>query len=313
MFRQSTFASIAPWMLLVCLCGAKVLAQNPEPAATAYDAVWAKLKEPLANRQYGAARDLLDNAAKSASLSGFQPVIAEDERDIGLLEELKKRVIQRCRGFQTGATVEVGSVAYEFIRFESDLTGDRLILKTLGNGRETERTLEQLPAKTWVALVISELGSTAENKYLIGVFHAVDKTGDRDEARKLLSAAAADGQQVSRWLERLAEKPEEARTPLTKAEKVQDPIVGTWRVVIGEGKREKAANVMFRPGGTTNLPGSKWLFDATTATYTVTLPHGGTAKVQLDPSQNGFRGRNAAGNPVRGVREADKSNQSRGK
>jgi hypothetical protein len=311
MFSQFAITLNVVWMLSLCAFGSETLAQQPEPQPSAYDAIWEKLKEPLANRQYGAARELLEAAAKSAESSGFQERIAEDDRDISLLQGLKTQVVQRCRGFQTGATVEIGSVAYEFVRFESDLTGDRLVLRMRGSGRETERALEQVPARSWVSLAVAELEPTAENRYVIGIFYAVDRTGDRAEARKLLSAAAADGQQVGRWLARLDEPLKETKTPVTRSEDSQDPIVGTWRVVVGEGKHARGFSVIIKPRGTTNLSGSRWLLDETTGTYTLTLRNGATARVRLDPAQSVFHGRNARGDLVRGVRQVGKFDNAR--
>jgi hypothetical protein len=273
---------------------------DEQKEVSAYDALWAKVAPRIAARDYLSASALLKNAQRDQALAQALELITADDQDIHRLVGLKKRVQDKCRGFTAGDNVLIGGGNYLLVRFLDDDKGERLVVKLKSDGPEREFYLEKLPPKTWFGLVEQDLAADADTKYLKGLFHAADRDGDREIARRHLKDTIATHPQALRWLERLDAV---AKLEMEKKKEAgKEPIVGRWRFVAFEGNSSKVivtSNITLLPKGR-GEGGVSWRVDAD-GTYVINRP-GGTIRVEIDDTGETFTGHSAQGNKCKGTR-----------
>lgn len=287
--------------LIILLFAANISANAQD---TAYDRLWKSVAEVLQDRNYGTARELLERESRLPTLVQFQQEIALDDHDCHLLLELKEKVIKRCQEFRPGEILTIGGLKYEFVRFDNNAKGEQLVLKFAGSNRENVKPLNTMNAVSWASLLDGNLPPTPSNRYVLGVFHAVDRTGDRQLARRFLSDAAGNNIDVKRWITRLERMEGKVRVepPKPAPPPPPDPIAGSWRAAIKNGKKTESKNWTLNADGTT-ASGGKWT-NRGNGNYTITFAFGQTVELELKPDGTTLVGRFANGNHVRADRQA---------
>lgn len=269
-----------------------------------YDQVWQQVSQLLAVREYSSAAEVIEDAEQDSDLKSFRDRLALDRKDIERLQYLAAQVREQASKLKPGDPLKVGSTEYKVVRFVTDAAGDRLELESSTSSSKTEKALAQLDPKSWLALAQPKLTTSAEDRYIVGMFQASVEHGDRKAARQALNLAATDKISVTHWTARIdaeAQAIEDERD--AKKAALDDKILGTWRMVIGEGKGERRINITFRPRGKTDNQTSTWR-KAGEDRYVLSAPKGGTAHFKLGPKGEGFKGTLANGTPVKGFRQA---------
>ncbi|MEK6262732.1 MAG: hypothetical protein AABP62_29395, partial [Planctomycetota bacterium] len=225
-------------------------ADDKEAGETPYATLWSQVEQLLEDREYGSAADLIADAETDPDLASFKTQLATDRKDVDVLQRFAKLVKDQAVGLKAGAPLKVGAIDYTVVEFIDDAKGERLVLTTAKNPARVEKTLTELDYRTWIELTQSKLSTSAEDRYMLGVYLAACN-GNRKEARQTLNLAAADGKSVSHWTARL--DAEAQATEAAKAAKKairDDPVLGTWRIVIGDqGKPQRLVNSTFRADG----------------------------------------------------------------
>lgn len=272
-------------------------------ALSPYDRLWRQISQLLEVREYRAALEVISDGETDPDLKAFKERLEVDRRDIQALQRLPMLVKEHFEKLNAGDPVKIGNVEYRFGRFVADAQGERIIVEAAGNSSPVEKGLNQLDPKSWLALAQSGLSTSAEDRYLVGMFHASVEHGDRKAARQALNLAA-EKVPVTHWIARI-EAESKARDDARTAKRIEreDPILGLWRVVIGEGDKQKRFNLVLRPDGKTDFRTSTWR-KSKDEDYVLSFPNGATARISLGPRGERFKGSMANGTSVVGTRQA---------
>jgi hypothetical protein len=252
--RPRSFAVSCVGMLggVLCLAISPGMTFAEEPKAEdAYQSVWADVSELVRRREYGSAMALLDVLADDSTLQYHGNDIEQDRTVIVGLQTLERLVCEQASKLPAGSDVVISGTALTLVKYESDPQGDVLILKSKVTSFESRKPIAGLPPSTWVKLAESRLETLEHRELTLGVFFGFDQSADLKVARKFLNEAASRGDDVTRWLGRLANA-ESGATPKPADRKQtndDDAIVGHWRLAGREGGR--ACNTEFRADGTT--------------------------------------------------------------
>jgi hypothetical protein len=280
------------------------MSQAEDDLGSPYDQLWQQISALLEVREYASAQELIEEAESDPEMSRFKDRLKTDRKDIEELHRLATIVQEEAKKLKAGDPLKIGSTEYKVVRFVSDAKGDRLILESVTSSSKTEKTLAQLDPKAWLALAQPKLTTSAANRYRIGMFLASVEHGDRKAAREALNLAAAEKISVTHWTARIdaeAKAAEEERT--AKKAALDDRILGTWRIVIGEGKGEKRFNITFRPKGKTDNHTSTWR-KVSESDYVLSAPKGATMRLNMGPKGEGLKGKLANGTHVQGFRQS---------
>lgn len=289
--------------LLAFTLSTPAISQESE-AQTPYDSVWQQVSQLLGVREYASALEVIADAENDSGLRAFREQLQIDRKDIQGLQKLAGLVKDRLTTFKEGDALKIGNSEYKFGRFVSDAQGDRIVLNSTADSSKSEKTLSQLDPKTWISLAEPKLSNSAEDRYIAGMFLASVEQGDRQAARQALNLAAAEKIPVSHWISRIEAEAKAREDELgAKKAELDDPILGTWRFVIGDGKRERRLNITFRARGKTDLKTSTWR-KVKDDEYVISFPNGASARVNLGPKGEGVKGKMANGTPVKGLRQS---------
>lgn len=330
--RGSEFVPGGTWFrsvhLLLCLLilwgavspTARAEDEKPDP----YRAVWSSLADLLRRREYGSAIALLDSMADESDLQYQSKLIESDKGAIVRLQSLEKLVREQASQLKPGAELNVGEVGYAVVLYDKDAKEDWLILKSRVTERESKKTIASLPSGTWIELVGPKVSTLDKSSLTLGIFLAFDQSPDPKGARKFLNEAAAEGEDVTRWLVRLDQADAARKAPARGKVDGDEPLLGHWRIVFG---KEKAIvlNTEFRADGTalitippetlveirkrklppprSNPAKGTWVKNEGGG-YRISNPTGATAEILVNGDR--FVGRNAGGDPVVGLRQAKK-------
>lgn len=274
--------------------------------------LWAKIQPLLGNREYGAAiqvlerqRQLVGKSAKSAKSDRPARMIDEHIQIFKDLTTLERRAREKFDSLKSGDRVTFAGIPYQVVK-RDDIEGKpRLVVKLAAGGRESTRNFEDVRAADLLALVDLSTPESVDDKYLAGILHALDDSGDRDLARRLLSDVA-DQKPIQFWIARLDA---EAQAAEAAANAPDDPIVGTWRFVIGKpGERQRIFNLELKKNGRGEPGGTMWKKNGEDR-YTVTASWGGTALLTLQAGGERMRGRLANGTPCGATRQTTAKNR----
>ena len=269
-----------------------------------YEQVWNQVSALLEVREYSSAEEVIKEAQGEAGLSRFKDQLQTDLRDVTELKRLAKLVQDQAKKLKTGDTVKIGSTEHKLVKFVSDAQGDRLVLESTSGSSKTEKTLGKLDAKSWLALAQPVLTNSAEDRYVGVMYHASVHHGDGKVGQEALNLAASDKISVTHWTARIeAEAKELEEEKSAKKAALDDPLLGSWRMVIGEGKKERRINITFLPKGKTDNSTSTWR-KVDLDSYALSAPNGGTAKFSLVQNGEVFKGRMANGARVYGTRQS---------
>lgn len=275
-----------------------------ETAGSPYDQLWQQVSALLEVREYASALELITDAESDADLKKFRSELKTDRKDIEGLQRLAGLVKDQASKLKPGDPLKVGSTEYKVVKFVSDAQGDRLVLESSTSSTRTEKALAQLDPKAWLALAQPQLKTSAEDRYIVGMFQASVEHGDRKAARQALNLAAEDKISVTHWTARIdaeVKALEDERN--AKKAALDDEILGSWRLVIGDGKKEKKINITFRARGKTDLRTSTWR-KTSDGQYVLSFPTGGTARFRLVQNNEKIKGNMANGDPIRGAHQA---------
>ena len=309
MSRLSPLLSAVSGLGSVCLVGLIGLVLTSTAAAqdddgSPYDQLWQQVSALLEVREYASAAELIKDAQSESDLASYKDRLRVDAEDVEELHRLATIVQKEAQKLKSGDKLKVGSTEYKVVKVVSDAQGDRLVLESTGTSSKTEKTLAQLDPKSWLSLAQPKLTTSAEDRYVVGMFHASVEHGDRKAAREALNLAASDQIPVTHWTARIdaeAKAAEEARTSNKKA--LRDRILGSWRLVIGEGKRERRLNITFQPRGKTDNRTSTWR-KVGDRVYVLSAPNGSTMRLNMKAKGEELQGQMANGAPVHGIRQA---------
>lgn len=243
--HASFLLGLLPFLLM---SASPLLAQEEKPK-DAYQAVWEEVSELLRRREYGSAAARLDTLAKEQDLRNYGTQVEADKKAINGLQVLERIVLEQAAQLEPGTSIEISGIEYTLVRYEKSTRGDALILKSKSLGRETKKPIVDLPAGTWVELAELDLASLEAPELTLGIFLTFDRIADRKAARKLFNEAAATGEDVTVWLNRL-EDAEKSRAVAGKPAAGDDPIVGKWSGRFGPSHHAIAASYEFRQNGT---------------------------------------------------------------
>lgn len=196
--------------------------------ASAYDTLWQKVAKLIATRKYAAARAQIERELNEPMLVNARAWLAEDLKDIKLLDKLKEQVFEKCDNYKPGQTIRISRTDHQFVRYD---TREECLWVTLpGSTRELRYSLNEINAETWFELATD----TATDPYVEGILHAADKNGNRKHAESLLSKASTTHPQALRWLERLeAAKTETKRKQDEETRRKQDQLNETDPFKVG--------------------------------------------------------------------------------
>lgn len=271
--------------------------------------LWAKIQPLLGNREYGAAIQLLERQRqlvdKSAKSSRPIKLIDEHIQIFKDLTALERRAREKFDNLKAGDRVTFAGIAYQVVK-RDDMDGKpRVVVKLAAGGRESTRTFDDVRAADVLALADLASPMSVDDKFLAGMLHAVDDSGDRDLARRLLSDVA-DQKPIQFWIARLDT---EAQAAEAAANAPDDPIVGTWRFVVGKpGERQRVFNLELKKNGRGEPGGTMWKKSGDDR-YTITASWGGTALLTLAPGGERMRGRLANGTPCGATRQTTAKNR----
>ncbi len=307
--------SVTVWLGLsfaVCL---GICAEEQELSDTPYATLWTQIRQLLADREYGSAADLIADAETDPELAPFKTQLATDSKDVAVLQRFATLVTDTAAGLKAGEPLKLGAIDYTFVKFISDAKGERLVLAAPKSTTRIEKSITELDHRSWIELTQSKLTTSAEDRYMLGMYLATVARGNRKEARQSLNLAAADGQSVSHWTARIDTESKVAeKTKVDKKAVRDDPILGTWRVVVGERNTpQKFHNSTYRADGKvihtpiepngTAPPAGTWRKRGD-GRYAVTIGKGATVQWELDPSGEKMSGHMASGVPVHALRQA---------
>lgn len=324
--RRNWFRSLSSLLCLLMLwgTGSPAVRGEDEKPADPYKAAWSSLTDLLRRREYGSAIAVLESMADDSDLQYQSKLIESDKGAIVRLQSLEKLVREQASELKPGAELSVGEVGYAVVLYDKDAKEDWLILKSKATARESKKTIAALPSGTWLQLVEPKLSTLDNAPLTLGIFLAFDQSPDPKGARKFLNEAAAQGEDVTRWLARLDEAEAARQAPAKGKVDGDEPLLGHWRIVAG---KEKAIilNTEFRADGTSlthippetlveirkrKLPPPKsnpakgtWVRNEGGG-YRITNTNGATAEILVNGDR--FVGRNAGGDPVVGLRQAKK-------
>lgn len=300
-----------------------IVAQEDAKPVDPYGSVWSSLADLLRRREYGTALALLDSLADDANLQYQAKLIEQDLGAIARLQMLERRVREEAAQLKPGTPLEIAGVAYSVVRYDKNMQDEWLILKSRAASNESRTLIRDLHSGTWMQLVEAKRDTLERPSLTLGIFLAFDQSPDAKSARKLFNEAAAEGEDVIRWLARLeeAEARRKLRASAPKDGSNEDPLVGTWRAVRGPDKLE--ANIEFRrdgtsvmtippatldrlrtlkrPAPTANPAKGKWV-RSEGGGYRITNPGGGTVEILV--SGDRLIGKSAAGDRIHGLRQA---------
>lgn len=286
------------------LLSASMLWAQDEEKVSPYDQLWQQVSALLEVREYASALELITDAEADSELKNFRSELKADRKDIEGLQRLATLVQDQAKKMKAGDQLKIGSTEYKVVKVVSDAQGDRLVLESTSSSSKTEKTLAQLDAKSWLSLAQPKLTTSAEDRYVVGMYQASVEHGDRKAAKETLNLAASDKISVTHWTARIeaeAQAIEDEKS--TKKAALDDRILGTWRLVIGEGKRQRQLNITFMPRGKTDNRTSTWRKVAE-SDYVLSAPNGATARLTLRANGEGLRGKMANGAPVHGTRQS---------
>lgn len=273
--------------------------------------LWAKVQPLLGNREYGAAIQLLERqrqlVEKSAKTSRPMRLIEEHIQIFKELTTLERRAREKFDNLKTGDRVTFAGIAYQVVR-RDDMDGkSRIVVKLAAGGRESSRTFDDVRAADLLALVDLANPMSVDDKFLAGILHALDDSGDRDLARRHLSDVA-DQKPIQFWIARLDAEAQEAEAA---ANAPDDPIVGSWRLVMGKpGEKQRIINLELKKNGRGEPGGTLWKKSGDNR-YTITTSWGGTALLTLQPGGERLTGRTANGTPCGATRQSTAKNRAR--
>lgn len=275
-----------------------------DPPISPYDSLWQQVSQLLADREYGSAAGLIEDAEGDPEFAPFKKQLATDRKDIAELQRFATLVKDSAAALKSGATLKQGSSAYTVEKYISDAEGDRLLLKGPNSSTATEKSLNELEYHSWIDLTQSKLTTSKADRYVLGMYLATVDHGNRKDARQALNLASAEGVTVNHWTDRLdAEEKVAAAAKDAKKAVRNDLILGAWRIIIHVPKKNDVIiNAIFREAGRTNIK-STWR-KAGDGRYVLTLPKGATARLELDPSGEHLKGRTTKGHKVTGLRQA---------
>ncbi len=317
--------------LLACFVAVLTLTPRPLPtfadekSQDTYATTWASLSDLLRRREYGTAASLLDTVADKPDHRIHAKQIEADKAVVAELQTLERIIREQAAKLPVHANVEISGVEYTLEKYDRNIKGDALVLKTKSSGRETRHPIASLPSANWLRLAEPKLDSLSNAPLILGVFLGFDQSSDPKAARKLLNDAANNGADVTRWLTRL-EDAANSRKPApvaAKAKAASDPITGHWRLAIGPNKW--LINLELRADGTSvatvpietliearkrkvplplqNPLKGKWLKNED-GTYQITLADGKTGKFALLNDQ--LLGKGDRGDTITALRQAKK-------
>jgi len=308
----------------VCLSLFIVAAADDAKPADEYQSVWSSLSELLRRREYNSALDLLESVAEDPELQYRTKQIEADRSVIAGLKSLERLVHDQASAMAAGTRVEVSGIEFLSVRYEKDNKGDVLVLKAKATGTESRKRIAELPASTWLQIAGPRLETLDNSKLILGVFLGFDRTADAKGARKLLDEAVDKGANVTVWLARLATAESDKKQRAEDAKGNDDPLIGHWREVVGNGDRRHVFNIEFRakgfahrtidpqimlkarngkrPNVAFNIKGN-WKKDDD-GTYRVTYADGSTAQITVEGDR--FWGKTAIGAPLSGTRQVTK-------
>ncbi len=296
------------WALLflsgLCIAGPGTAYSEDADKSEAYQGVWQQVAQLLEVREYASALELVTDAENESGLAPFRDRLQTDRKDIEALQHLASLVKEQAAKLKAGESLKIGATEYKVVKFISDTQGDRLVLKSANSSTESEKALAALDPKAWIALAQPRLTTSAEDRYILGMFQASVEHGDRKAARQALNLAASDGATVTHWTARIdAEVQAQEDERLAKKAQAFDRILGTWRMVIGEGKGERRMNITFLPRGKTDQRTSTWRKSGEND-YVLSSGKGATARLSMGPKGEALKGKMANGAPVHLQRQA---------
>ncbi|MBI1346639.1 hypothetical protein GC163_10160 [bacterium] len=230
--RRHIYDAFLLGMLSFLLLGNGGLFAGEDIPKDHYQVAWDEVSEFLRQREYGSAAAKLDSLAKEQDLRNYGTQVEADRKAIHQLLVLERIVLEQAAQLEPGSSIEISGIEYTLVRYEKSTRSDALILKSKSLGRETKKSIVDLPAGTWVELAELDLVSLESPELTLGIFLTFDRIADRKAARKLFNEAAATGEDVSVWLTRL-EAAEKQLAVAGKPGKGDDPIVGKWDGQIG--------------------------------------------------------------------------------
>lgn len=308
--------------LVACIASPFLALAADEKAEDAYQPVWKGVAELVRRREYGTALALLESKAEDPALQSFGKRIEADKAAVGGLQKLEKIVYEQAAKLGEGQPFGVSGVTYTVQGYVKDPQGDALSLRSRATDQESRKRIADLPTDVWLSLAGTRLASIEQPALVQGVFLGFDRSVDAKAARKHFNDAAKTGVDVVPWLARL--EGVEADRKAADAAKPDDPLLGAWRITMGKDGVFAFNTEVLKNGTTTvTVPASTlaemrkrkqplpkpnpgkgtWTRDEDGA-YRITGPNGGTLQVTLDGDR--LTGRNAAGDPVKGVRQAAK-------
>lgn len=243
--------------LMVCLLAFALTLQpvsspadEPSPEENSYAPVWDSLSGLIRRREYGTAAALLESYSDDPKLRYHSATMNADREVITGLLAFEQVVYQQAEALPEGARLQIYGIKYELCQYRKNQKGDELVLKSHLSGKEVRKPVASLPSSTWLQLVGTRFEEVSHPALILGVFVGFDKSPDVKAARKRFNTAAAEGVDVSRWLERL-EEAQSAKKLVRQESKPQaevDEIVGNWRVSVG--KHRWTFNMELRADGT---------------------------------------------------------------
>jgi formylglycine-generating enzyme required for sulfatase activity/serine/threonine protein kinase len=169
-----------------------------EESNAAYDQYSRQLVQALASRDYGAARKTIHQAEEEPLLVDRRKELAEDLADVDRVSNLLAAAEQVLAHLKPGAKIRLRGIAGQAI-VRYDAGKHEVVTKVGGASRRTP--LGELLARDVEEIVGEEFDADqAQRARTLGVFHAVDASGNREQAEGLLREAASAGQNVDRWL-----------------------------------------------------------------------------------------------------------------
>ena len=326
--RNWTMTRLALRRCSICLLAALVallssssssVAADEEPA-DAYQANWEQLSELLRRREYGSAASLLNSLAEKPELRQYGRRIESDKAVVGGLQILAQLVRQQAAQLSAGARLEISGIEYTLVSFEPNPTGDALILKSKAAGSELSKLVSELPSATWLDLAGANLDSLSDRALVLAVFLGFDQSSDIKAARKLFSEAAAGGNDVAHWLERLdALEAEKSRTPgKPSSSKDDEPtVIATWAHQVNDNRRiVRRQTLKLYSNGRIDGPDGRGTWEAKGRILILTFPDprapGGQWKDVCNVSSDGksYIGKNQRGFTLRG-RKLDNGDEAK--
>ncbi|MDB5337665.1 MAG: hypothetical protein JWN70_3284 [Planctomycetaceae bacterium] len=298
------FVSIALVLFGVSFAVAWGAPGDEDPPVNPYDSLWQQVRQLLADREFGSAAGLIEDAEDDPEFAPFKKQLVTDRKDLAELQRFATLVNESAAGLKSGATLKQGSSTYTVEKYISDAEGDRLLLKGPNSATAAENSLNELEYHSWIDLTQSKLTTSKEDRYVLGMYLATVEHGNRKDARQALNLASTAGMTVNHWTDRLdAEEKAAAAAKDAKKAVRNDIILGAWRIIIHVPKKpDVIINAIFREAGRTNIK-STWRKSGD-GRYVLTLPKGGTARLELDPSGEHLKGKTAKGHKVTGLRQA---------